>query len=110
MSPQAEDLPVNEVRAGESMKAFHERIISQYPADKIEKAVAYLREHWKDAPVLPELKAAIAADPDSWATPVHLGWGMAVRNELRKAGFGEDYWPIWNLDDIYVPLVERAVA
>lgn len=101
---------VNELRDDETMRQFHARIIGQYPADKVEKAVAFLREQWKNAPMLEELRKAIATDPENWASPVHMFWGMAVRNELRHGGFGEDYWPIWNLDDIYVPLVERAVA
>lgn len=41
---------------------------------------------------------------------MHFGFGMAVRNLLRKEGFGEDYFGIENLDDVYVPLLEMAVG
>jgi hypothetical protein len=39
----------------------------------------------------------------------HFGFGMAVRNALRKAGFGEEYFGIHNLDDIYIDVIEEAV-
>jgi hypothetical protein len=34
---------------------------------------------------------------------------MAVRNLLRKGGFGEKELGVGNLDDVYVELVEQAV-
>jgi hypothetical protein len=40
--------------------------------------------------------------------PLHMGFGMSVRNYLRQNGFGEDTFGVWNLDDYYIPLVERA--
>jgi hypothetical protein len=56
-----------------------------------------------------KIRKAIVADPDDWAIPYHCGWGMAVRNCLRDGGFGEEYFGIDNLDDIYVGLIEEAV-
>jgi len=48
-------------------------------------------------------------NPDSWYISQHFFGGMAIRNYLREYGFGEKYWPIWNLDDIYVFLLEDAL-
>lgn len=57
-----------------------------------------------------EIKKAFDADPENWVAPYHFFWGMSVRNLLRKKGFGEDYFGIHNLDDIYVWLVEEALG
>jgi hypothetical protein len=56
-----------------------------------------------------KMRQEIAKDPENWYVPYHFFFGMAVRNSLRDKGFGEDYWPIWNLDDIYVYLLKDAV-
>ena len=40
---------------------------------------------------------------------LHSTLGVQVRNALRQAGFGEEAWPIWSLDDYYLVLVEAAV-
>jgi hypothetical protein len=56
-----------------------------------------------------EIRKAYAADPKGWYTGYHFGWGMAVRNLLREKGFGEKYFGVHNLDDIYVALVEEAL-
>jgi hypothetical protein len=98
----------NQLHPGESLLQFHQRIISFYPPEKIAPAVEALRDELPDD-AKREIRAAIAQSPDAWATPFHHGFGTAIRNFLRTAGFGETYWPIWNLDDIYVMLVEAAV-
>jgi hypothetical protein len=54
------------------------------------------------------LRDMMAEGPD-WYVMQHFHGGMAVRNRLRSKGFGEDYWPIWNLDDIYIFLLEDAI-
>jgi hypothetical protein len=56
-----------------------------------------------------QLRELIQADPENWAAPFHSWGGMSVRNFLRKSGFGEDYFGVHNLDDIYVALIEEAV-
>ena len=61
------------------------------------------------APALKEILPAYKADPKQWAAPHHFFWGMNVRNLLRDKGFGEEYFAVHNLDDIYVPLVEEAL-
>jgi hypothetical protein len=47
--------------------------------------------------------------PENWWAPHHFTWGMAVRNLLRQKGFGEEYFGIDNMDDIYISLVEEAL-
>ena len=100
---------VNHVQPGETMIEFHGRVMAGYTAEKIVPAVTYLRE----SVILPSdvdtIHAAIVANPEAWWAPYHFYAGMAIRNRLRNGGFGEEYWPIWNLDDIWVPLVELAV-
>lgn len=71
-------------------------------------ALAMLADELKT--VVPEIKKAYAADPDGWYVGYHFGWGMAVRNLLREKGFGEEYFKIHNLDDIYVALVVEALG
>lgn len=39
----------------------------------------------------------------------HFGWGMAIRNSLRSAGFGEEELGVHNLDDVYRALLDSAV-
>lgn len=72
------------------------------------------------APALAMLKVELSTDvarikdafkkfPKEWWIQYHFGWGMAIRNLLRRKGFGEDYFKIDNLDDYYVELVEEAL-
>jgi hypothetical protein len=56
-----------------------------------------------------KMRQEIALTPEDWYVPYHFWFGMAIRNLLREKGFGEKYWGIWNLDDIYVWLLEEAV-
>ena len=60
-------------------------------------------------PTLLDIQKAYAEDPEGWSVPYHFFWGMGVRNLLREKGFGEEYFHIHNLDDIYVALVEEAL-
>lgn len=75
-----------------------------------QEAIAFLRTEL--APVAEEVRAAISTSPNDhhWIAGYHFGWGMAVRNLLRQHGFGEDDFRIDNLDNIYVELVEAAMA
>lgn len=71
-------------------------------------ALEMLRTELKSA--VDEIRAAYIAAPEEWYVPFHFGWGMAVRNLLREKGFGEEYFKVHNLDDIYVALVEEALG
>lgn len=83
-------------------------LYASLPVEKKRQAVEFLRKEL--APAAAEIRAAIKADPENWVLPYHFGWGMATRNALRKAGFGEEFFLIANLDDIYVRLVEEAMG
>ena len=73
------------------------------------KSPALAMLHTELNSVLAEIKNAYRDSPKEWWVGYHFGWGMAVRNLLREKGFGESYFKIHNLDDIYVPLVEEAL-
>jgi hypothetical protein len=96
-------------RGDETLSEYCERMLSAFPADKINAAVAFLRGEFPSE-VADQIREAIRTNPASWIGPYHFSWGMGVRNALRDAALGEDFWPTNNLDDIYVPLIERAVA
>ena len=70
------------------------------------KAVAFLRDYL--APHAAEIRAAMKTP--AWPWEYHTGWGMALRNVLRSRGFSETAFDIKNLDNVYVQLVEEAVA
>jgi hypothetical protein len=55
------------------------------------------------------IREAIRNNPQTWWAEYHSFWGMMVRNELRKAGFGEKELGIDNLDDYYIGLIELAL-
>lgn len=58
---------------------------------------------------LADIQSAYNASPEGWYVGHHFFWGMGVRNLLRSKGFGESYFGIHNLDDIYIDLVEEAL-
>jgi hypothetical protein len=60
-------------------------------------------------PAYSDILAAYRANPERWYVGSHFYWGMAVRNLLREKGFGEEYFGVHNLDDIYIALVEEAL-
>lgn len=62
------------------------------------------------SPIAAKIENLYAADREGWCIPYHFFWGMNVRNLLRTKGFGEEYFKIDNLDDIYVPLIEEALG
>lgn len=62
------------------------------------------------APCTADIEAAFKRNPDGWYVKSHFHWGMAVRNLLRDKKFGEKYFKVHNLDDIYVALVEEALG
>jgi hypothetical protein len=56
-----------------------------------------------------DIRREYKADPENWSSAYHFWWGMAVRNLLREKGYGEAYFKVHNLDDIYISLVEEAL-
>jgi hypothetical protein len=45
-----------------------------------------------------------------WMAKYHIYWGTWFRNWLRNQGWGEEYWPVHNLDCIYMQLLEEALG
>jgi hypothetical protein len=88
----------------EAQRKFYESI----PPEKTDPVLTLLRKQ-----ITPQdqdlIRNRILEDPEDWYVKSHFFFGMAIRNLLREHGYGEDYWPIWNLDDIYVHLLEESV-
>lgn len=38
-----------------------------------------------------------------------MGGGMFIRNHMRDGGYGEEYFEIENIDDVYIDIIETAV-
>lgn len=70
------------------------------------KAVEWIRGYLE--PQVQRQIAQVIGTPD-WPAAYHFGWGMGMRNALRRNGFGEREFGIQNLDNIYIELVEEAV-
>lgn len=76
--------------------------------EKKEKAIEYLSEYFPEE-LKVEIRYVMNEYGEDWIAPYHFGWGMSIRNKLRDSGFGEEFFEINNLDDIYVELIEAAV-
>ena len=81
---------------------------SEIPQEQKDAAIKVFRES-DYVQSFPEIRNSIAGDPDHWNIPYHSFWGMGVRNFFREEGFGEEYFGVCNLDDIYTALIEEAV-
>lgn len=77
------------------------------PFEKRLEMETWLHGYLKE--ISPELRQRIHADREGWFAEYHFDWGMHVRNALRRAGFGEKFLGVENLDDIYVEAVEHAI-
>jgi hypothetical protein len=77
------------------------------PPEVKEPVVKLLRKEL--APVRLQIAQEIKKRPKDWIGPYHFWWGMKVRNMLRDAGYGEVYFGVENLDEIYAELIEAAV-
>lgn len=101
---------------------FTNELMEQAERAKSEDLTAAMKSvKWPDAVEflkieLPEtdkalIRQAIATPGDyGWNAPFHFTWGMSVRNRLRESGFGEQELGVKNVDNVYVELVEAAVA
>ena len=78
------------------------------PEDQKAPALAFLRDLLSTDAT--EIRRRHMANPDTWWAGEHFFWGMTIRNALRTAGFGETYFHILNLDDIYIQLIEEALG
>ncbi len=72
-------------------------------------AVVFLRK-WIPHDTKREIREGLKRDRDFIiAGGRHFTWGMQVRNELRRNGFGEKNFEIDNMDNIYVELIREAL-
>jgi hypothetical protein len=116
--------------SAESVHQHHKARIAALDPAKVQAAVAYLRKMWsegakahlrewianceekkmtlQDAIGYAEMLGTTAECHASIAS-FHFIGGMRVRNALRQADMGEEFFGVDNLDDIYVPLIEIAV-
>jgi len=89
----------------------HEECLALYrtiPDEQKQPALAFLRERLSAE--AEEIRRIHRANPESWWAVGHFGPGMAIRNALRSAGFGETYFHIANMDDIYIQLIEDSLG
>jgi hypothetical protein len=89
-------------------RVFHLDNIRRLDRAKVLGAVEFLKGA-APAAELDRLRPIAAADPEWW-TAHHFGAMMAVRNMLRRAGFGETDLGVDNLDDYAVGMVELALG
>ncbi len=88
-------------------KKLHADNVAKLNPELVAAAVKLLQEKLADS--FPDIRKAMAADPQTWWVPYHFWAMMGVRNMLRQNGFGEKEFAIDNLDDYAVGLVELAV-
>ena len=90
--------------------------VSQDRLDSFDEAVLFLK-NWltqtmsqdePDKSMLEIITKMIKENPTEWWVGHHFGWGMGIRNLLRENGHGEKELGVDNLDDHYIPLIERA--
>jgi hypothetical protein len=87
------------------------KIVREFPKEKRQLAVDFLRTLFSTEDLL-EFYDAMKFYEKDWLvnieTEFHLHGGIEIRNELREAGFGEDYFGV-GLDYVYVGLIEEAI-
>lgn len=76
--------------------------------DRWNKAVLFLKDDIAED--MDRLRELAEENPVGWWAPFHFSGGMAVRNRLRNAGFGELDFGIENMDNIYVALLSDAIG
>ena len=87
---------------------INKKLYDSLPLKKKKKVIKFLKK-WIYKEDIKKLRTIIKKEPEGWFASYHHFWGMAVRNSLRIAGYGEKYFKINNLDDIYTELVEEAI-
>lgn len=77
------------------------------PEDAKAPALAALKEALSS--VEEDIRVSYREHPSDWWKG-HKLMGIALRNLLRSRGFGEEYFGVHNLDDIYVHLIQDALG
>jgi len=86
---------------------MQQKMYKTIPFDKRIEMETWLHSYLKD--VAPALRQKIHANREDWFLEYHFGWGMNLRNALRRAGFNEKFLGVGNLDDVYVEAIEHAI-
>ena len=90
-------------------KKFNDEKLAEIPLNVLDKAVNHfkqiLSQGEKDEMLEDYQEAGV-----EWFTPNHFGYGMYLRNELRKIGLTDDLLPDQNWDDYYIPVLEVALG
>ena len=91
-------------------KQFHADNLAKIPQDKRELVVQFLKGYFADdVSTIRDIRAAAVKDPETWWVEYHHTWGMAVRDLLRRNGYGEKYLGVKNLANVYVGLIEESL-
>mgnify|MGYP001593378359 CR=1 FL=1 len=77
-------------------------------SEKWAAAVKFLSGHIPEV-VQQQIRDLRHIQSPDWPAAFHFGWGMGVRNDLRRAEFAESDFGILNLDNIYIELIEEAI-
>jgi hypothetical protein len=101
---QDTNLPLNSLR---SDWAATNPIDGRFLDDRWRGAVQVLTQELPSS-VIKELFERMEKDPDRWYTPLHLSFGMGVRNLMRSKGFTDAVFGC-NLDDVCAPIIRDAV-
>lgn len=121
MMAEGFDVPfgADEEAAGASGGAHAAELDARRRADR-DLEIARASKHWPRAVTFlrgllgedgrARVRKRMRTSPGTWWMDIHFGAGMATRNRLRDAGFGEKRFDIDNLDNIYVALLEEAAA
>ena len=87
------------------------KIVNDMSHEKRQPAIDFLKTLFSNEDKI-EFKECMLFNRKDWIHEIETGWhfsgGMAVRNALRGAGFGEDYFGC-EMDYIYQGLIEEAI-
>lgn len=90
-----------------SITKYHDKTFKELSQNIVEKSIQHLQGFLSEE-TKKEIRLAYKADPDTWWSLSHFGWGMFIRNSLRDNVCLDDKLPSQNWDDYYVRLVEIA--
>lgn len=87
------------------------KLVNDMLHEKRQPAIDFLRTLFNDVDKK-DFKECMEFNKEKWSLQIETGWhfygGMAIRNALRGAGFGEDYFGV-EMDYIYQGLIEEAI-
>ena len=75
----------------------------------VEAAKEVLRKHIPDCDKV-KIRNYVAKHGPNWVKSKHLGWGLEIRNVLRRNNLGDNKLPTGTWDDYYPLMVELTVG